>query len=108
MLIENFLSPSECEEIQKMAAPSMSPSTVLKQGDQSKGEEKIKDSVRTSETAWLMNKEEPLVAKIRNRVAELVQLPMSFAEDMQVCAFTLQTQTCARSLPCVCRPTRPV
>lgn len=98
MLIENFLSPSECEEIQKMAAPSMSPSTVLKQGDQSKGEEKIKDSVRTSETAWLMNKEEPLVAKIRNRVAELVQLPMSFAEDMQVCAFTLQTQTRARSL----------
>ena len=83
MLIENFLSPSECEEIQKMAAPSMSPSTVLKQGDQSKGEEKIK---------------EPLVAKIRNRVAELVQLPMSFAEDMQVCAFTLQTQTRARSL----------
>ena len=44
----------------------------------------MKDSVRTSETAWLMNKAEPLVAKIRNRVAELVQLPMTFAEDMQV------------------------
>ena len=77
-------------------------------GNHSKGEEKIKDSVRTSETAWLMNKEEPLVAKIRNRVAELVQLPMSFAEDMQVCAFTLQTQTRARALSCVCRPSRAV
>ena len=31
-----------------------------------------------------MNKNEPIVAKVRNRVAELVQLPMTFAEDMQV------------------------
>mmetsp|Transcript_58656 Transcript_58656/g.85992 ORF Transcript_58656/g.85992 Transcript_58656/m.85992 type:complete len:165 (-) Transcript_58656:35-529(-) len=31
-----------------------------------------------------MNKNEPIVATVRNRVAELVQLPMNFAEDMQV------------------------
>lgn len=84
MLIENFLSPSECEEIKKLARDKLEPSTVLAQGDQSKGENKVKDSVRTSETAWLMNKQEPTVAKIRNRVAELVQLPMTYAEDMQV------------------------
>jgi len=84
MLIKNFLSPSECEEIMRLARDKLEPSTVLAQGDQSKGENKVKDSVRTSETAWLMNKQEPSVAKIRNRVAELVQLPMNFAEDMQV------------------------
>ena len=53
------------------------------------GENKVKDAVRTSETAWLMNKNEPIVATVRNRVAELVQLPMNFAEDMQVvCTYT--------------------
>ena len=38
MLIRNFLSPSECEEIKKTATPKLEPSTVLAQGDQSKGE----------------------------------------------------------------------
>lgn len=82
--VKDFLSPSECQEIMKLATPKLEPSTVLAQGDQSKGENKVKDSVRTSETAWLMNKNEPIVAKVRNRVAELVHLPMTFAEDMQV------------------------
>ena len=82
--IKNFLSPSECEEIMALAKPKLEPSTVLEQGDQTKGENKVRDSVRTSDTAWLMNKNEPIVAKVRQRVAELVHLPMTFAEDMQV------------------------
>jgi hypothetical protein len=55
MLIKNFLSPSECEDIKTLARAKLEPSTVLAQGDQSKGENKVKDSVRTSETAWSLS-----------------------------------------------------
>uniref|UniRef100_A0A7S4UJW3 Fe2OG dioxygenase domain-containing protein n=1 Tax=Guillardia theta TaxID=55529 RepID=A0A7S4UJW3_GUITH len=89
-VVENFLSAEECEEIIKTATPLLAPSTVLKQGDQSNGEEKVKDEVRTSETAWLMDKKVPIVAKIRQRVEELIRIPMSYAEDMQVLKYTFK------------------
>ena len=89
-VVENFLSAEECAEIIKTATPLLAPSTVLKQGDQSNGEEKVKDEVRTSETAWLMDKKVPIVAKIRQRVEELIRIPMSYAEDMQVLKYTFK------------------
>ena len=41
LLVRNFLSPGECEEVIREATPKMEPSTVLKQGDQSDGEHKV-------------------------------------------------------------------
>mmetsp|Transcript_2316 Transcript_2316/g.3713 ORF Transcript_2316/g.3713 Transcript_2316/m.3713 type:complete len:438 (-) Transcript_2316:118-1431(-) len=84
VLIEGFLSPSECAAIKKEAVPKMSPSTVLAQGDQKKGEKHTKDNARTSNTAWLQDRSVPIVQKIRQRVQDLAKVPMEWAEDMQV------------------------
>mmetsp|Transcript_9980 Transcript_9980/g.24641 ORF Transcript_9980/g.24641 Transcript_9980/m.24641 type:complete len:522 (+) Transcript_9980:355-1920(+) len=86
MMVPNFLSPSECEEIVKVSQPIMKRSTVLQQGDQKKGEKSVEQSVRTSSTAWLMRNpgQIALVDQIRKRVSELVKVPEEFAEDMQV------------------------
>ncbi|KAJ1494688.1 hypothetical protein T484DRAFT_2399519 [Baffinella frigidus] len=84
LIVRNFLAPSECEDVIKAATPKMEPSTVLKQGDQTSGENKVRDSVRTSSTAWMMDRNVPIVKALRERTEELMGAQNDWTEDLQV------------------------
>mmetsp|Transcript_9734 Transcript_9734/g.27983 ORF Transcript_9734/g.27983 Transcript_9734/m.27983 type:complete len:492 (-) Transcript_9734:57-1532(-) len=79
--VEKFLDPNECRQIIEMSKASMSRSTIAEKGNEAKNGY---DSARTSSTTWLNQRADPLVARIRQRVADLVKVPMSLAEDLQV------------------------
>mmetsp|Transcript_25392 Transcript_25392/g.83994 ORF Transcript_25392/g.83994 Transcript_25392/m.83994 type:complete len:499 (+) Transcript_25392:200-1696(+) len=80
-LVADFLKPDECEYLIEFSKAKMGRSTIAEAGNEAKNGV---GSARTSSTAWLSKTADPLVAKIRTRVAELVKLPMELAEDMQV------------------------
>ena len=81
LLVQDFIDKRECEHIIQMAQDKMDRSTIAEAGNE------VKNGVgtaRTSSTAWLTKSVDPLVADIRERVADLVKVPMYLAEDMQV------------------------
>jgi hypothetical protein len=79
--VDKFLSDAECDHIISLARDSMDRSTIAEAGT-----EAINGvgTARTSSTAWLTKSADLLVADIRERVADLVKVPMHLAEDMQV------------------------
>mmetsp|Transcript_30185 Transcript_30185/g.71802 ORF Transcript_30185/g.71802 Transcript_30185/m.71802 type:complete len:514 (+) Transcript_30185:127-1668(+) len=79
--IHSFLSKEECAAIVDIARDKMGRSTIAESGDEAKNSV---GEARTSSTAWLQKGLDPVVNRIRQRVAELTKLPMSLAEDMQV------------------------
>lgn len=79
--VEKFITRTEAERLRKLAEPKMEPSTVAEEGDKAVN---TVTAVRTSSTAWLKEDNDETVALIRQRVADLVKVPMHLAEDMQV------------------------
>lgn len=75
ILVQNIVTPSECQKIIEMAEPNFSRSTVV-------AEDSVHQS-RTSDTAWL-SKDDPLVRKIIQKAMELTGKPFENCEDMQV------------------------
>ena len=81
LMVEGFLNADECERIIAMASDKMDRSTIAEAGTEAKNGI---GSARTSSTAWLTKDSDLLVTDIRERVADLVKVPMHLAEDMQV------------------------
>lgn len=77
--LSNFISDDECDHIMNNAKYKMTRSTIAGQG----GTNDVSD-VRTSSYAWLSASIDAKVTAVRQRVAELVQVDMHNAEDMQV------------------------
>mmetsp|Transcript_18462 Transcript_18462/g.45318 ORF Transcript_18462/g.45318 Transcript_18462/m.45318 type:complete len:762 (+) Transcript_18462:139-2424(+) len=84
VLIKNFLSAAEADDVIDTAKPLMKRSTTMVSGSQTGGEKTGVNDVRTSSTAWLMDREVPVVETIEKRVETLSTINMSWAESMQV------------------------
>lgn len=75
IMVQNILTPDECQQIIKEAAPNFKRSTLV-------AATTIQDS-RTSETAWLP-RDHPLVRKVLEKAMKLTGKPFEHCEDMQV------------------------
>lgn len=88
-LIENFLSPEDCDLLIEQARPHLSPSMVV-----------IDDAKtlashpgRTSKGAFFpKNKDNALVRRIEARIALLTMLPKENGEDLQVLRYGVEDQ----------------
>jgi len=79
--VDNFLSPEECDQIINSAKPGMKRSTVEVLDEGGKTKEHVD---RTSTTSWLYDKDCPFVKTLHERVEDLVKVPKSYAETLQV------------------------
>ncbi|MCB9703432.1 MAG: 2OG-Fe(II) oxygenase [Myxococcales bacterium] len=77
-VVDDVLSADECEHVIAVAEPKMRRSQVSGEGGgrHSQG--------RTSELTWLAHGTDPTIAAVAARVADVVGLPLSHAESLQV------------------------
>ncbi len=81
-MIPDFLSPSECDHLIKLARPKLQPSTVV-DDTQEKGSKL--DYRRTSQgTFFSRNSKNKTLRTIEDRIAELTNFPKENGEDIQV------------------------
>mmetsp|Transcript_46834 Transcript_46834/g.69286 ORF Transcript_46834/g.69286 Transcript_46834/m.69286 type:complete len:508 (+) Transcript_46834:49-1572(+) len=79
--VKNFLSTDECDHIQTTSEPKMKYSGVsLKDGDKGKAASEW----RTSQTAFLYSKGDPILEHLDERVARLARIPVQHQEQVQV------------------------
>lgn len=83
VLVENFLTDSECDHLIKSSVESLQRAQVV---DIHTGQNYI-DNVRTCSNTWLS--EDPVVDAIENRIAELVKIPKSHGETLSVLRYTV-------------------
>lgn len=79
-IIDDFLTQEECNQIVSMAKPRLQRSMVW---DFATSSSKI-DDYRNSEQMFFAVKENPLVAKIEERIANLTGFPIENGEGLQV------------------------
>ncbi len=79
-LIENFLSPAECEEMIALSQASCRPRTSSTR----RQENIVRLLIGTSEGAMFQRGEVPVVARVENRIAELMRWPVENGEGIQV------------------------
>lgn len=79
-LIENFLTAAECDELVALAQARLQPSTVV---DPDTGKH-VPNSHRSSEGTMFQRGELPLIARVEQRIADLVQWPVDKGEGLQV------------------------
>jgi len=83
MVVDNVMSPEECEELLRMAEPGLEKSTVVNVADG----KSIPSSVRTSMGAFLSShqqKSNPTLLRVEQRLAEITMLPPENGEALQV------------------------
>lgn len=79
--VEGFLSLEECDEIKIAASPTMKYSGVaLMDKDQGRPA----SDFRTSQTTFLQGHRHPFLNAINQRTADLVRLPVTYQEQLQV------------------------
>lgn len=83
LLLENVLSPEECDELIARSRSKLARSTAL---DKQTGAY-ITIGERTSENAYYRNND-PFVQVMNRRFSEIMHLPMSHGEDLQVVRYT--------------------
>ncbi|MDR2872214.1 MAG: 2OG-Fe(II) oxygenase [Xanthomonadaceae bacterium] len=76
----NFLSDEECEELIEIARPRMKRAKTV---DHDTGRNKI-NPARSNDAMFFRRRENPLVARIEERVSRLVNWPVERAEGLQV------------------------
>jgi prolyl 4-hydroxylase len=76
--VENLVTPEEAEHIIKTAKTRFSNSTIVSGND---------ESIRKSETAWL-NKSEPVIKDIFERLSKQFKFNLKNVEDLQVVRYT--------------------
>ena len=77
-VIENFLTPEECDYIIKISKPKLKRSEVM-------GTKKNEISdYRTSDNVFMSRNEDPILAKISDRVSKITGIPISHQEDIQI------------------------
>ncbi len=81
-LIDDFVSPTECDRIVELAGPRLERATVAKHGQR-----KVSD-VRTNDHAFLAHDCDPIIDQLVNRLAQLIKIPARNAEDLQVVHYT--------------------
>jgi prolyl 4-hydroxylase len=77
-VFDEFLTPEECAHIVDMADPRMNEALVSRLGTNSSSER------RTGQVAWVKHDETPIVRGLIRRVADLVEVHPSHAENLQV------------------------
>jgi prolyl 4-hydroxylase len=80
VVLGNVFSPEECAELIEQARPRLEPSTIVNPYSG-------RDEVAAQRTSWGMFfrlQENPLVARLDRRIAELMQLPLENGEGFQV------------------------
>ena len=78
-VLENILSPEECDELIALAQPRLKRALTVA----SDGSNQV-DQRRTSEGMFFGLNELPLVGRIEQRLARLLNLPMSHGEGLQI------------------------
>ena len=76
--VDNLVTPGEAEHIIKTAKTRFSNSTIVSGND---------ESIRKSETAWL-NKSEPVIKDIFERLSKQFKFNLKNVEDLQVVRYT--------------------
>jgi prolyl 4-hydroxylase len=78
-VLEGFMDDNECEQLIELSRPRLDRSrTVNKQGD-----DQI-DKARTSQGMFFQVGETPLIERIEQRIATLVDLPVCYGEGLQI------------------------
>jgi len=80
-VVENFLSPEECDYIQKVAEPTMEYSGVVLRDDD---HGRPASDFRTSQSTFVKSKGDPTLLDLEFRTASLVRVPRQHQEDVQV------------------------
>ena len=80
VVYEDVLSPQECRELIELARPKMKRATLV---DMATGEARL-DPTRSSDAASFRRNENPFVAMLDRRLAELMRLPVECGEGLQV------------------------
>jgi prolyl 4-hydroxylase len=79
-VLDDVLSAAECAELLALAAPRLTPSTIV---DPASGQDMTAAS-RSSDGMFFRLEENPLVARIDRRVSQLMNLPLENGEGLQV------------------------
>jgi prolyl 4-hydroxylase len=79
-LLDNVLTPDECEALMTMAEPKLTRSTVVDNGDG--GRKVIRD--RTSDGVFFTREENDLIKTIDKRIVALTGIPLNQGEGLQV------------------------
>jgi prolyl 4-hydroxylase len=81
-IIDDFLTPEECDEIIKIAEEvGLKPSTVYQSSEETHKSDTVS---RISEQVWLKDSQSEIVKKIESKVSELSGMPIKNQEDLQV------------------------
>lgn len=78
VVIDNFLTPEECDHVIAIAEPKLKRSTVM--GDKN---DEITD-YRTSDNIFMRRNEDPILARISDRVHKMVGIPIENQEALQI------------------------
>ena len=81
--VEGILTNEECDHFQRIASKGMKRSMVSGL-DKQKNKRGLLDKRRTSSDCWVSHSQDEITAVVGNRIAELVQIPLSHAEAFQV------------------------
>jgi prolyl 4-hydroxylase len=87
-VLENVLSPAECQKIIDLARPRLSPSTVV---DPLSGENKVAEH-RDSEGMFFSLNETPFIAGLDRRISEIMNCPVENGEGLQVLRYGTHTK----------------
>jgi prolyl 4-hydroxylase len=79
-VFENLLSTAECKALIELARPKLTPSMMV---DKASGELRP-DPTRISDGTFFKRDEDALISVIDQRIAELMQLPLSHGEELQI------------------------
>ena len=77
-VIDDFVSTIECEHIIELGAPNMTAAKVSRLGKNATSQK------RTGSVAWVKHNQTPLIRGLVKRVGDLVGLPTTHAESLQV------------------------
>lgn len=75
----NFLTNEECDHIIEISKQSLHQSMVYSQSD-----DLYKQESRVSKQTWLRDTDDPVVNKIAERTSQIINLPATYAESLQV------------------------
>jgi hypothetical protein len=91
MVVDNLLTPEECDHMIRLAEARLEPSTVVNVKDGSS----IPSTVRTSYGSFLNSAPSETVDRVNNRLADLTMLPPENGEAIQVRTNQRSPRRCA-------------
>lgn len=85
-VIDDFVTAAECAHVIRLARDRLGEAQVSRVGENSP------DQTRTGRTAWIWHHESPMISALVARVSELVGIPSSHAEPLQVVHYGVEQQ----------------